>query len=82
VIVSARAQGSGTKIRKEDYHDGFDSDGGTDGEDKWDQCDSCKKWRKLPPHTDLSLLGKRKWFCEMNPDKRHAKCGGRPNPHR
>ncbi|KAG5190310.1 CW-type zinc finger-domain-containing protein, partial [Tribonema minus] len=36
-------------------------------EDKWVQCEhkSCKKWRRLPPHVDISSLPD-KWYCNMN----------------
>ena len=34
-------------------------------EDKWVQCDSCGKWRKLPQEIDLDTLPE-VWTCEMN----------------
>jgi len=43
---------------------------------QWVQCEqkSCKKWRKLPGHVDMSLLPE-KWFCEMNEwDPERASC--------
>ena len=43
---------------------------------QWVQCErkSCKKWRKIPGHVDLSKLPE-KWFCEMNQwDTDRASC--------
>eukprot|EP01038_Epipyxis_sp_PR26KG_P006089 gene6089-8391_t len=34
----------------------------------WVQCDSCEKWRSLPPlpYAVVDQLGSEKWFCTMN----------------
>ncbi|CAM9341355.1 unnamed protein product, partial [Laminaria digitata] len=34
-------------------------------EDVWVQCDTCKKWRRLPDFVDPDELPA-KWHCEMN----------------
>lgn len=42
--------------------------------DAWVQCDTCKKWRRLPDYVDVSTLPM-KWHCEMNKyDPERASC--------
>ena len=44
------------------------------GEEKWVECDSCRKWRKLPSHVDEDALPE-KWYCYMNKwDDRRNRC--------
>jgi len=46
-----------------------------DANDKWVQCDRCLKWRRLPASVDMrDIQRQRRWFCEMNPDRKRAKC--------
>ncbi|GMF25217.1 unnamed protein product [Phytophthora fragariaefolia] len=43
-------------------------------EAKWVQCDSCKKWRTVPPDFNLDDMPKH-WYCNMNTwDERYASC--------
>ncbi|XP_053295210.1 MORC family CW-type zinc finger protein 3a isoform X1 [Pleuronectes platessa] len=39
----------------------------------WAQCESCRKWRKLPDGIDCDKLPK-EWFCHMNPDPQFRSC--------
>jgi len=42
--------------------------------DDWVECDNCKKWRMLPPGSDIENLPD-KWYCEMNEgDKDRSNC--------
>jgi len=41
--------------------------------DKWVQCDRCHKWRRLPASVDMrDIQRQRRWFCEMNPDRKRV----------
>ncbi|KAJ8526168.1 hypothetical protein ON010_g15010 [Phytophthora cinnamomi] len=43
-------------------------------EAKWVQCDSCKKWRTVPPDFNLDAMPTH-WYCNMNTwDERYASC--------
>ncbi|KAE9020314.1 hypothetical protein PR003_g14415 [Phytophthora rubi] len=43
-------------------------------EAKWVQCDSCKKWRTVPPDFNLDAMPTH-WYCNMNTwDDRYASC--------
>jgi len=45
--------------------------------DNWVQCDSCEKWRMLPPHVDPEDLPEA-WFCHMNHnDKIRSQCSAK-----
>ncbi|XP_066972872.1 neurofilament heavy polypeptide-like isoform X2 [Macrobrachium rosenbergii] len=41
--------------------------------DSWVQCDTCSKWRKLPPNIDPASLPP-KWFCELNHNENQNVC--------
>ncbi|XP_068235310.1 myb-like protein X [Palaemon carinicauda] len=41
--------------------------------DSWVQCDSCSKWRKLPPNVDPASLPP-KWTCEVNYNENQNTC--------
>ncbi|XP_064096516.1 uncharacterized protein LOC135208344 [Macrobrachium nipponense] len=41
--------------------------------DSWVQCDTCSKWRKLPPNIDPASLPP-KWFCELNYNENQNVC--------
>jgi len=41
----------------------------------WLLCDRCQKWRIVPDLPGVVPVGDdAKWFCEMNPDRRHNEC--------
>jgi hypothetical protein len=41
----------------------------------WLMCDRCQKWRIVPDLPGVVPVGDdAKWFCEMNPDRRHNEC--------
>ena len=47
---------------------------------KWAQCDSCAKWRRLPSHIVLRKLPAR-WTCDMNVwDADRAACDASAEP--
>ncbi|KAH9504465.1 MORC CW-type zinc finger protein 3 [Bulinus truncatus] len=39
----------------------------------WANCDSCRKWRRLPKGTKKISLPE-EWFCYMNEDNKHNRC--------
>ncbi|XP_072361539.1 MORC family CW-type zinc finger protein 4 [Scyliorhinus torazame] len=39
----------------------------------WVQCETCMKWRKLPPEVDPESLPEN-WYCNMNPDPKFRDC--------
>ncbi|XP_059507418.1 MORC family CW-type zinc finger protein 3-like isoform X3 [Stegostoma tigrinum] len=39
----------------------------------WVQCETCMKWRKLPPEIDPESLPEN-WYCNMNPDPKFRSC--------
>ncbi|XP_067903098.1 MORC family CW-type zinc finger protein 3-like [Heterodontus francisci] len=39
----------------------------------WVQCETCMKWRKLPPEVDPESLPEN-WYCNMNPDAKFRDC--------
>uniref|UniRef100_UPI00398E8413 MORC family CW-type zinc finger protein 4-like isoform X2 n=1 Tax=Pristiophorus japonicus TaxID=55135 RepID=UPI00398E8413 len=39
----------------------------------WVQCETCMKWRKLPPEVDPDSLPEN-WYCNMNPDPKFRDC--------
>ncbi|XP_062258830.1 MORC family CW-type zinc finger protein 3a [Platichthys flesus] len=39
----------------------------------WAQCESCRKWRKLPDGIACDKLPK-EWFCHLNPDPQFRSC--------
>ncbi|XP_060688723.1 MORC family CW-type zinc finger protein 3 [Hemiscyllium ocellatum] len=39
----------------------------------WAQCETCMKWRKLPPEIDPDSLPEN-WYCNMNPDPKFRDC--------
>ncbi|XP_032886489.1 MORC family CW-type zinc finger protein 4-like isoform X2 [Amblyraja radiata] len=39
----------------------------------WVQCETCMKWRKLPPDVDPESLPEN-WYCNMNPDPKFRDC--------
>jgi hypothetical protein len=45
--------------------------------ENWVQCDSCQKWRLLPPHADMESLPDT-WYCELNIyDDRRNNCNAK-----
>ncbi|GMI32960.1 hypothetical protein TrCOL_g2963 [Triparma columacea] len=45
--------------------------------ENWVLCDSCQKWRLLPPHADMESLPD-KWYCELNIyDERRNNCSAK-----
>jgi CW-type Zinc Finger len=42
--------------------------------DDWVQCDRCGKWRRVSEALAEALDDDANWFCEDNPDARHASC--------
>lgn len=51
------------------YHDEEDTNN-----DYWAQCDTCRKWRRLPDFVDPKKLPA-KWYCDMNKfDPARASC--------
>jgi hypothetical protein len=59
-------------MAKGNYNDDLDD---ADDDRVWVQCESCNKWRALPPTTNTASLPD-KWYCSLNIyDKQRNHCG-------
>lgn len=63
--ASPRSPSSNKKPRK-------NSSGQSDLNETWVQCDSCRKWRKLPKKSIVDM--RTAWFCSMHIDPTYRSC--------